>query len=71
VSERGVGGTFSCGTGACAAAVAAREWGLVGDVVTVHQPGGALEETTAGDGTLLLTGPATHVATVEVSGPWR
>jgi diaminopimelate epimerase len=71
VSERGVGETFSCGTGACAAAVAAREWGLVGDVVTVHQPGGALEVTTAGDGTLLLTGPATHVATVEVSGPWR
>ena len=71
VSERGVGETLSCGTGACAAATAARRWGLVGDVVTVHQPGGALDVATAGDGTLLLTGPATHVASVEVSSPWR
>ena len=70
VSERGVGETLSCGTGACAAAAAARQWGLVGDVVTVHQPGGALQVTLGGDG-VLLTGPATHVATVEVSGAWR
>ena len=70
VHERGVGETESCGTGACAAAAAANRWGLAGEVVTVHQPGGDLEVTLA-DGTLLLAGPATHVAGVEVSDAWR
>lgn len=40
VYERGVGLTQACGTGAVATAEAARAWGLAGDVVTVHQPGG-------------------------------
>lgn len=40
VHERGVGLTDACGTGAYASAAAAREWGWVGDRVTVHQPGG-------------------------------
>jgi diaminopimelate epimerase len=40
VHERGVGLTDACGSGAYASAAAARSWGWVGDVVTVHQPGG-------------------------------
>ena len=40
VYERGVGLTDACGTGACASAAAAHAWGLVGDRVVVHQPGG-------------------------------
>ncbi len=40
VYERGVGLTDACGTGACASAAAAQAWGLVGDRVVVHQPGG-------------------------------
>jgi diaminopimelate epimerase len=67
VVERGVGETFACGTGACAAAWAAREWGLVGDHVTVHMPGGAADVDLAD--TITLTGPAVFVATVEL--PWR
>ena len=68
VWERGVGETAACGTGSCAAAVAAHRWGLVGDRVTVHQPGGGLDVELLDDGTLRLVGPAELVATVEV--PW-
>jgi diaminopimelate epimerase len=42
VWERGSGETFSCGTGACAAAVAARLKGLVDSNATVELPGGEL-----------------------------
>jgi diaminopimelate epimerase len=65
VWERGVGETQACGTGACAAAVAGRGWGLVDDRVTVHQPGGDLLVDLTGD-TVVLTGPAQHICTVEV-----
>ena len=43
VFERGVGPTLACGSGSCAAALAARELGLVGNEVMVHNPGGTLE----------------------------
>jgi diaminopimelate epimerase len=43
VHERGVGITQACGTGAYASAVAARHWGWVDNVVTVHQPGGTAQ----------------------------
>ena len=71
--ERGVGPTAACGTGACAAAVAARAWGLAGDVVVVDQAGGTAEVTVGGDGAVVLRGPATFVATVELpeGWPWR
>jgi diaminopimelate epimerase len=59
VWERGVGETMACGTGACAAAVAARLNGLAGDLVTVWLAGGELE--VKWDGNLLMTGPARRV----------
>jgi len=65
VWERGVGETLSCGTGACAAAAATRSWGLVDEHVVVHQPGGDLRVNLAGE-TVVLTGPAVHVCSVEV-----
>lgn len=71
--ERGVGPTLACGTGACAAAVAARAWGLVGAVVAVDQAGGTAAVTVGGDGAVVLRGPATLVAAVEPpeGWPWR
>jgi diaminopimelate epimerase len=71
VHERGAGITDACGTGACAAAWAAADWGLVapgaGELV-VHMDGGratvALDQPEPGRVT--LTGPATYVATIEV-----
>lgn len=42
VFERGVGETLACGTGACAAMVAARQLGLVDDKARVNLPGGQL-----------------------------
>ncbi|MGH9188635.1 MAG: diaminopimelate epimerase [Acidimicrobiales bacterium] len=65
VHERGVGETQACGTGASAAAAAAAGWGLVGDRVTVRQPGGDLQ-VHLGPDTVTLTGPAVYVGSVEV-----
>lgn len=62
VWERGSGETFSCGTGACAAAVAARIQGLVGTPMTVSLLGGDLEiEWKGGDSSVFMTGPAARV----------
>jgi diaminopimelate epimerase len=65
VFERGVGETQACGTGSAAAAAAARSWGLVGDRVTVHNPGGPLQVTFDGDA-VRLRGPVHRVASVVV-----
>ena len=65
VWERGVGETMACGSGACAAAAAVHDWSLVGPRVVVHQPGGDARVALEG-GTVILTGPARHVARVEV-----
>ncbi|MEE9415093.1 MAG: diaminopimelate epimerase [Acidimicrobiales bacterium] len=63
VWERGAGITQACGTGACAAATRAHEWGLVGERVTVHMPGGdAVVEV---GNPVRLLGPSVFVATVE------
>lgn len=69
VHERGVGETLSCGTGACAAAVAARVWAGPGapDSWIVHVPGGTLRVTLGPDQQVELIGPAVLVAQVE----WR
>ena len=62
VWERGVGVTEACGTGACAAAQVAHDWGLVGPVVAVSMPGGDVT-VELGD-TAVLAGPAEYIATV-------
>jgi diaminopimelate epimerase len=64
VWERGVGLTPACGTGACAAAVAACLGGLAepGEEITVHQAGGSLAITVAPQCSgLRMRGPARHV----------
>ncbi len=61
VWERGVGFTLACGTGACAAAVAAVETGRSARHVplAVHLPGGALTITVGDPGQpVAMTGPA-------------
>jgi len=73
VHERGVGETRSCGTGICAAAVAAavadgferdgRPW-------RVDVPGGTCEVVWLPDGEVELTGPAVLIAEIEVDDDW-
>ena len=59
VWERGAGETLSCGTGACAAAVAAIEQKLVESPVRVDTRGGTLTITWAGgDNAVWMKGPA-------------
>jgi diaminopimelate epimerase len=70
VWERGVGETLSCGTGACAVAVAAALRRVAGHAVDVRLPGGVLHVETAPDGHILMTGPAELVADGEVLDEW-
>ena len=59
VWERGAGVTLACGTGACAAMVAARLWGEVDDTVEVRLDGGSLTVHWPGRGApVTMTGPA-------------
>ncbi|KQX63638.1 diaminopimelate epimerase [Angustibacter sp. Root456] len=76
VHERGVGETRSCGTGAAAAALAARAWTAVAgggevDEWRVDVPGGTLRVRVLPSGTVELAGPAELVAdgTVELATP--
>jgi diaminopimelate epimerase len=64
VHERGSGETRSCGTGACAAAVAAAvaDEAPRGTAYTVDVPGGTLTVTWTEDDRVLLTGPAVLTA---------
>jgi len=57
VWERGVGITRACGTGACAALVAAGRRGLVGRRAEIVLDGGALTIEWRGDGHVIMTGP--------------
>lgn len=63
VWERGSGETFACGTGACAAAVAAVENGCCkrDHEITVHLVGGDLFITYKSDGTVFMRGGAEKV----------
>ncbi len=61
VWERGVGETSACGTGACAAAVAACRSGAVKSPVTVHLPGGDLLIEVDRDLDVYMTGPAEEI----------
>jgi diaminopimelate epimerase len=61
--ERGVGETWGCGTGACAAAVAAQRMGYTGSQVTVESRGGELEICWMPGESMQMTGPAEFVFT--------
>lgn len=69
VWERGSGETMACGTGACAALVAANEAGLVPARAEVRFPGGTLIVERA-ERDVLLTGPAERVFEASVDGAW-
>ncbi|GGV85765.1 diaminopimelate epimerase [Streptomyces griseoloalbus] len=77
VHERGAGETRSCGTGACAVAVAtARRDGADPGVTgtpatyTVDVPGGTLVITERPDGEIEMTGPAVIVAEGVIESEW-
>ncbi|MFJ9732188.1 diaminopimelate epimerase [Streptomyces sp. NPDC101171] len=77
VHERGSGETRSCGTGACAVAVAAaRRDGAdpartgAPATYTVDVPGGRLVITERPDGEIEMTGPAVIVAEGEIDAEW-
>jgi diaminopimelate epimerase len=74
VHERGAGITEACGTGACASAWAALQWGLVpasSAEILVHMDGGSARVAVNRPvpGVVTLTGPATYVATIEIDIP--
>lgn len=58
VWERGAGLTQACGTGACAAAVAANRRGLTNELVKVNLDGGDLDIELQPNGRVFMTGPA-------------
>ncbi|MFE7986371.1 diaminopimelate epimerase [Streptomyces cellulosae] len=77
VHERGVGETRSCGTGACAVAVAAARRDGVDPsdtglpvTYTVDLPGGTLVITEQPDGQIEMTGPAVIVAEGSIEAEW-
>lgn len=77
VHERGAGETRSCGTGACAVAVAAArrdgaDPALTGTpaTYTVDVPGGTLVITERPDGEIEMTGPAVIVAEGVIETAW-
>jgi diaminopimelate epimerase len=72
VHERGAGVTMACGTGACAAAVAAVGWGLAAPEagkLVVHMDGGPATVVIDGDDPprVSLIGPTTFVGTIELA----
>jgi diaminopimelate epimerase len=68
VYERGAGETLSCGTGACAAAVAGIRRGLLDSPVNVATRGGVLTIAWEGEGRpVMMTGPAITVFTGEIN----
>ena len=62
VYERGAGETLACGSGACAAMVIGRLWGLLEETVHVRLTGGTLIISWPGEGQpVMMTGPAEFV----------
>lgn len=67
VWERGVGETQACGSGACAAAVAAVQKALAAWPVRLWLPGGMLEVDLRANGNVVLTGSVQELS----SGEWH
>lgn len=70
VWERGVGETLACGTGACAAVVAAIHLGSCESPVEVLLPGGTLNVRVDSSGHVLMAGAAAEVFRGELAGTW-
>jgi diaminopimelate epimerase len=70
VWERGAGETLACGTGACAAFVAAQRKGLAGETMTVELPGGELRLRVDTGGHIRMEGPAVEVFRGELTEEW-
>ena len=73
VHERGVGETRSCGTGACAVALACAEHlGRTGveSAWLIHVPGGVLKIELDVDGRAVMTGPAVVDPDMQVPLEW-
>jgi diaminopimelate epimerase len=70
VWERGAGPTLACGTGACAALVAAALTGRSGRRAVVHLPGGDLLVEWGPNGHVYMTGPAEFVFEGTYLGPY-
>jgi diaminopimelate epimerase len=70
VWERGIGETLACGSGICAAVVAAASLERTGPHVAVHMPGGELEVEWEPGGHVWLTGPAESVFDGEIDRAW-
>jgi diaminopimelate epimerase len=70
VWERGAGETMACGTGACAAVVAANEAGLVPRSAPARFPGGVLRIERLPRDEVTLTGPAERVFDAEIDRAW-
>jgi diaminopimelate epimerase len=70
VYERGVGETLSCGTGACAAAVAGIRWGQLQSPVQVDTRGGRLQIAwDGGQSPVRMAGPAAFVFDADIDIP--
>lgn len=70
VFERGVGETLACGSGACAAAVVGRLWGLLDARAVLRLRGGELVIEWVGEGqSVFMTGPAETVFKGEIEWP--
>ncbi|MGI3170156.1 diaminopimelate epimerase [Pseudooceanicola sp. C21-150M6] len=69
VWERGTGITLACGSGACAAAVAAHQRGLTDRHIRMEVDGGWLELDWREDG-VWMTGPVAHVFDAVLTAEW-
>jgi diaminopimelate epimerase len=69
VYERGAGATLACGSGSCAAAAAARHWGVAGESMVVANPGGDVTVSFCDD-EAVLSGEVVQVASMDVSEAW-
>ena len=70
VFERGAGETLACGSGACAAAVIARMWGMLDATAQMQVRGGVLTIEWQGEGSpVFISGPAQTVFQGEMEWP--
>ncbi len=69
VFERGSGQTLACGSGACAALVAAVRRRLVDDHALMVLDGGELEIAWPGEGPVVMTGPAAYACEGQLALP--